>query len=95
MAGVKNTTVGWQPTCNHDLPPIPCTVLDPFSGSGTTGMVACQLGRRYIGIELNPEYAAMSERRIAEGVNPSTARTDKADDAPLFDAALNGHREAP
>jgi DNA modification methylase len=40
------------------------TVLDPFSGAGTTGLVAHRLGRRYIGIELNPEYAAMSERRI-------------------------------
>lgn len=40
------------------------TVLDPFSGSGTTGMVATELGRNYVGIELNPEYAAMSARRI-------------------------------
>ena len=40
------------------------TVLDPFSGSGTTGMVALRLGRSYIGIELNPEYAAMSRSRI-------------------------------
>jgi DNA modification methylase len=40
------------------------TVLDPFSGSGTTGMVAYQHGRKYIGIELNPGYAAMSGRRM-------------------------------
>lgn len=40
------------------------TVLDPFSGSGTTGMVALRHGRKYIGIELNPEYVAMSKRRI-------------------------------
>lgn len=39
-------------------------VLDPFSGSGTTGLVAMELGRDYIGIELNPEYALMSERRL-------------------------------
>lgn len=40
------------------------TVLDPFSGAGTTALVADRLQRDAIGIELNPEYAAMSERRI-------------------------------
>jgi DNA modification methylase len=45
-------------------PKTPCTVLDPFSGAGTTGMVALRLGRSYIGIELNPEYAEMSRQRI-------------------------------
>lgn len=40
-------------------------VLDPFAGSGTTGIVACRLGRDFVGIELNPEYAEMAERRIA------------------------------
>lgn len=40
------------------------TVLDPFSGAGTTALVADRLQRNAIGIELNPEYAAMSERRI-------------------------------
>lgn len=38
------------------------TVLDPFSGSGTTGMVAQKLGRKYVGIDLNPEYLALSLR---------------------------------
>lgn len=41
-------------------------VLDPFIGSGTTGIVARKLNRNYIGCELNPEYKAMAERRIAE-----------------------------
>lgn len=45
-------------------------VLDPFMGSGTTGIVAMQLGRHYVGTELNPEYQQMATRRIAEeGVN--------------------------
>lgn len=39
-------------------------ILDPFCGSGTTGVVACQLGRRFLGIELNPAYVEMAERRI-------------------------------
>lgn len=40
------------------------TVLDPFGGAGTTGLVADRLGRHAILIELNPTYAAMAERRI-------------------------------
>jgi DNA modification methylase len=44
--------------------PVGGTVLDPFSGAGTTCLVADRLQRNAIGIELNPEYAAMSERRI-------------------------------
>jgi hypothetical protein len=41
-------------------------VLDPFAGAGTTLMVADRLGRDGIGLELNPEYVAMAERRIAQ-----------------------------
>lgn len=44
------------------------TVLDPFSGSGTTGEVALQNEREYIGVELNRDYAELSERRITEAV---------------------------
>ncbi len=41
------------------------TILDPFAGAGTTGVVAQKLGREFVGIELNPEYAEMARRRIA------------------------------
>jgi DNA modification methylase len=44
--------------------PVGGTVLDPFNGAGTCGMVATKNGRKYVGIELNPEYAAMSVERI-------------------------------
>jgi DNA modification methylase len=40
------------------------TVLDPFGGAGTTGLVADRLQRNAILIELNPDYAAIAERRI-------------------------------
>lgn len=40
------------------------TVLDPFAGSGTTGVVALRNGRKFIGIELNPEYTELAKRRI-------------------------------
>src|SRR4030042_4446832 len=41
-------------------------VLDPFFGSGTTGAVAKRLGRKWIGIEKNPEYVNIAKRRIEE-----------------------------
>ena len=44
------------------------TVLDPFSGSGTTGEVALKHNRNYIGLELNPEYAEISRKRLLKVV---------------------------
>lgn len=44
------------------------TVLDPFSGSGTTGAAARHLGRKYIGIDLNPAYHDLAKGRFAQGV---------------------------
>lgn len=61
----RSETTGWRPTCTHDAPVVPCVVLDPFLGSGTTALVADQLGRNAIGIELNAEYVEISRRRIA------------------------------
>jgi hypothetical protein len=55
---------GWSPSCDCNADVVPCTVLDPFSGAGTTCLVADRLQRNGIGIELNQEYAAMAQRRI-------------------------------
>lgn len=64
-AGAYRQTLGWEPTCKCDpLPPIRCVTLDPFSGSGTTGKVAMDLGRDYIGIDLNGEYLPMARARL-------------------------------
>jgi hypothetical protein len=63
---MSSKTTGWQPTCDHDAPVVPCAVLDPFMGAGTTGLVAFRVGRRFIGFELNPEYVAMARRRIVQ-----------------------------
>jgi DNA modification methylase len=49
-------------------------VLDPFAGAGTTGLVALRARRSFIGVELNPEYAALARRRIH-------------DDSPLLNGA--------
>lgn len=57
-------TVGWQPSCTCNALIEPQTVLDPFAGSGTTGLVALQHGRRFVGIELNADYLEMVRQRI-------------------------------
>lgn len=46
-------------------------ILDPFSGSGTTAVVASGLNRNYIGIEISPEYCKMSESRLAKNTKHS------------------------
>ena len=42
------------------------TILDPFMGSGTTGVACVKTGRNFIGIEIDPDYYAIAEKRIAE-----------------------------
>lgn len=46
--------------------PVEGVVFDPFLGSGTTSVVAKKLGRNYVGIERNKEYALLAEKRIAK-----------------------------
>ncbi|WP_312831932.1 DNA-methyltransferase [Pseudomonas lactis] len=57
-------------------------VLDPFGGAGTTAVVAMQEGRKSILCELNPEYAAMAERRIAAAWLDGAAQMDVFRDSP-------------
>jgi DNA modification methylase len=57
-------TTGWAPSCAHDAPTVPATILDPFAGAGTSLLVADRLQRDAIGIELNPAYAAMARNRL-------------------------------
>jgi DNA modification methylase len=60
-------TVGWEQGCKcENNIPVPCTVLDQFFGSGTTGMVALGLGRRAIGVELNPDYIKIAKQRCSD-----------------------------
>jgi DNA modification methylase len=65
------TTTGWAPSCACGADTVPCTVLDPFAGAGTTLLVADRLQRDAIGIELNVAYTEMAMQRCR-------------DDAPLF-----------
>lgn len=60
-------------------------VLDPFSGSGTTGVVADYLGRSFIGMELHPDYAKASIQRLRLGYVPPPPDTTPAPNASYFD----------
>jgi len=61
--------------------PVGGTVLDPFVGSGTVPLLCQKLDRRCIGIELNEEYHAMSQRRVDEGVDMLTGIDNGKDGA--------------
>lgn len=79
------TTLGWVPTCKCDAgDPQPCVVLDPFFGAGTVGLVSERLGRSYIGIELNPEYAEIARRRIATNGKAKVVPPDPEEQGRLF-----------
>jgi len=54
------------------------TIFDPFMGSGTTGVAAIQLGRNFIGCEIDPDYFAIAEKRIHEAtLQPQLFKQDK------------------
>jgi DNA modification methylase len=61
----SSITKDWKSSCSCNAAPIACIVLDPFAGAGTVGLVADRLQRSAVLIELNPQYAAMARRRIA------------------------------
>jgi site-specific DNA-methyltransferase (cytosine-N4-specific) len=64
-------TTGWEQGCDCEpAEPIPAVVGDMFTGSGTVARVAVDLGRRFIGCELNEAYHPLIRRRLA-GVTPS------------------------
>lgn len=65
--GTERTEKGWGPTCKCENAGVrPCVVLDPFFGSGTVGRVAEDLGRIWLGFDLNPEYADLQRKRTAQ-----------------------------
>ncbi len=76
----ESKTIGWRPSCSCSpvQEPRPGLVLDPFAGSGRTGLTATRMGLDFVGLELNPEYAEMARRLLHE-------------DAPLFNR--NGHAD--
>ncbi len=69
---ITTETVGWEPGCKCGEKPVPATILDPFSGAGTTCLTAARLGRRYIGFDINGDYKQMSDKRIDDELGPLT-----------------------
>ena len=62
----RRVDLGFRKRCSCEtIRTVPCLVLDPFAGSGTVLAVARRLGRRSIGIELNPDYVFLARRRSA------------------------------
>ena len=66
-------------------PVVPCTVLDPFVGSGTSGVVAAKLGRDFIGIDLNHHYVKMAKKRIRMAVTGLSTREVMQDQKVMFE----------
>jgi len=63
---VRGGTLGWQPSCDCEAEVTPCTVLDPFMGSGTVAGVSMKHGRRYLGCEINPDSIKLQTDRISK-----------------------------
>jgi hypothetical protein len=89
-------TVAWRPTCRcraklGEVPPVvPCTVLDPFCGSATTGVVALKHGRDFVGMDLSHDYlAGLAAKRIEHSLTekprkPRKPRQPRPDQLALF-----------
>ena len=88
--GENRTDTEWQPTCGCDTDATePGIALDPFAGAGTTLLKAKALGRRFVGVELNAEYADMARARI--GLTPNDPANVRSDDAQRgFEAYTDG-----
>lgn len=77
--------VAWVQSCSCPIsPPVPATVLDPFSGSGTVGMVSLRVGRHYVGLDLNESYLSLAEARIIGAAPPAPAPTETGSALDLF-----------
>jgi site-specific DNA-methyltransferase (adenine-specific) len=78
-------TLGWHPTCHcPDPSPRPGRVLDPFCGSGRTGVVSRRLGLDFVGIELSARYADMARALIACALRELPRKRKKGSEPDLF-----------
>lgn len=76
--------IGSEPSCTCAAGVVRSRVLDPFTGSGTTGVVCAELERDFLGLELNPEYCALANERVAAAYGGITLREHRAGQGALF-----------
>ncbi|WP_233274405.1 DNA-methyltransferase [Natrinema thermotolerans] len=80
MTQAKREMKGWDQACDCETESTePGIVLDPFAGAGTTCLVAKRLGRRFAGIDLNPDYVAMAQKRVGVTVEEPERLLDESE----------------
>ena len=84
----ETTTLGWQPTCDHDHEPVSAVVFDPFAGSGTTLQVARALGRNGVGLDLSLEYLQLARKRLSLDALDAWTSGGKKDGANVTDLPM-------
>jgi DNA modification methylase len=83
FSGTETVDSTWRQACDCDTNETQAGIaLDPFAGAGTTALVAKRLGRRFVGIDLNPEYVAMAQKRVGIDVDEPELLLD-GDETPL------------
>jgi DNA modification methylase len=87
VASPDREHAGWTQACDCATDATEAgIVLDPFAGAGTTCLVAKDHGRRFVGIELNPEYVAMAQKRVGVAVDePDRLLDDDQATLPMAD----------
>ena len=84
VASPAREHAGWTQACDCETDRTePGIVLDPFAGAGTTCLVAKDHGRRFVGLELNPEYVAMAQKRVGVTVDEPERLVDDDEQATL------------
>jgi DNA modification methylase len=94
---IGTRTIGWSPSCSCNADVVPCTVLDPFGGSGTVGAIAKMFGRQAVLIELNAKYRPMIKRRIQGLREPADMTQGEPKESSLFgeqDVVIQAQRAA-
>jgi len=95
--GDNVTETEWSQACECDTDATePGIALDPFAGAGTTCLVAKELGRRFVGVDLNPEYVAMAQKRVGVTVDePGRLLDDEETTLQAFTDGGKLHSDGP
>lgn len=83
-------TLGFRPACAcPTAPAVPCVVLDPFCGSGRTGIAALEAGRNFIGIDAKAEYLDLA----IQALDPLARQARLPADVPTAPAPMQARLE--